>query len=101
MLDKLRRTDDVYSEDFHEALIVQSVEGTKDLAMPANDRTFKRTYISQVPCASQLLPSGPYFVHYGYLHQAWRLYEDHLDAFVASIVPKTPFCPKRYGHLSL
>ena len=101
MLDKLRQIDDVYSEDFHEALVVQSVEGTKDLATLAADRIFKRTYTSQVPSASQLLPSGPYFIRHGYLHQAWRLYEDHLDAFVASVVPETPFYPERYRLLSL
>ena len=33
-----------------------------------------------------VLPEGPYFVVGTELHQAWRLYEDSLEAFVSSTV---------------
>lgn len=34
------------------------------------------------------LPSGPYFLHGPNLHQAWRLYDDHLGAFTFGVIPE-------------
>lgn len=34
-----------------------------------------------------VLPQGPYFASRQGLHQAWRLYEDSLAAFVSSVIP--------------
>lgn len=33
------------------------------------------------------LPSGPYFLHGPNLYQAWRLYDDVLDAFTFGVIP--------------
>lgn len=33
------------------------------------------------------LPSGPYFLHGPFLHQAWRLYDDDLGAFNFGVIP--------------
>lgn len=35
------------------------------------------------------LPSGPYFLHGPNLYQAWRLYDDVLDAFTFGVVPNS------------
>ncbi|KAF2240819.1 putative amidase [Trematosphaeria pertusa] len=37
---------------------------------------------------SNPLPSGPYFLHGSNIHQAWRLYDDELDAFVFAVIPE-------------
>ena len=34
------------------------------------------------------LPSGPYFLSGPNLYQAWKLYEDHLDAFALGVIPQ-------------
>ncbi|KAG8164618.1 hypothetical protein KVR01_004893 [Diaporthe batatas] len=43
-----------------------------------------------------LLPSGPYFLSGQNLHQAWRLYPDHLDAFTFGLLPDDPFDPQSF-----
>ncbi|KAL2275630.1 hypothetical protein FJTKL_01697 [Diaporthe vaccinii] len=43
-----------------------------------------------------LLPSGPYFLSGQNLHQAWRLYPDHLDAFTFGLLPDSPFDPQSF-----
>lgn len=35
------------------------------------------------------LPSGPYFLHGPNLYQAWRLYDDFLDAFTFGVIPNS------------
>lgn len=35
------------------------------------------------------LPSGPYFLHGPNLYQAWRLYDDVLDAFTFGVIPNS------------
>lgn len=37
--------------------------------------------------AEAQLPQGPYFLHYGQLYQAYRLYPDTADAFIVATVP--------------
>ncbi len=37
--------------------------------------------------ADLLVPEGPYFIVGRELHQAWRLYPDHLGAFATTVVP--------------
>lgn len=41
------------------------------------------------------LPPGPYFLHGPNLHQAWRLYQDYLDAFIFGVVPENALKPER------
>lgn len=38
------------------------------------------------PGDSESLPSAPCFLHGPRLHEAWRLYEDHLNAFGSSVI---------------
>lgn len=44
----------------------------------------------KVDDAKDLLPSGPYFLCPLYLHQAWRVYYDYLDACFITVIPKSP-----------
>ena len=44
----------------------------------------------------KVLPEGPYVVVGTELHQAWRLYEDSLEAFVSSTVPALG---QQYGYM--
>ncbi|KAI1120835.1 amidase signature domain-containing protein [Nemania abortiva] len=36
---------------------------------------------------SYTIPEGPYFIKGQGIHQAWRLFPDHLSAFTASVIP--------------
>jgi len=90
---KLLKTDDVYSDAFTKTVVLQTLrdEGSHLLggspAISASEMAITETELSLVDDSSQLLPSGPYFVCDGDIHQAWRLYPDELDAFVFPVVP--------------
>jgi hypothetical protein len=56
---------------------------------------YHMTYDLETSKKKDLLPSGPYFLSGQNLHQAWRLYPDHLDAFNFGLLPDSPFEPKR------
>ncbi|KAL8934633.1 MAG: hypothetical protein Q9216_005808 [Gyalolechia sp. 2 TL-2023] len=91
--------DDVFSMDFVDgALIyVQTKEPRGSVATPTPTLSHEvKTYLEQHSAqllfsdqAAELpsLSEGPYFVAQSRLHQAWRLYEDDLEAFVSSSVP--------------
>lgn len=100
--------DDVFQEDFmHDSLlIVQSslngAKGDKDKrqqeslgAANGKDRVtaelgeyLKERALTLIFTDHLSAPEGPYFVIDGQLHQAWKLYNDHLAAFTTGIVPE-------------
>ena len=43
------------------------------------------------------LPQGPYFIHGKAIRQAWKLYEDDLDAFVVPTIVDDVTDPTRYA----
>lgn len=45
------------------------------------------------------LPSGPYILHGPNLYQAWRLYEDHHDAFTFGVIPENVNQRQTYVYL--
>ena len=47
---------------------------------------FTAIYTSDVDSSDDLLPSGPYFLRDGRIHQVWRLYADELNAFVMTVI---------------
>lgn len=47
------------------------------------------------------LPPGPYFIRGNSIHQAWKLYEDHLDAFVIPTIADNVINPTRSARPSL
>ena len=94
--------DDVYTTDFHYSLVVQVPYGVElNLEEFTNDLRsstkleFRRILGSNVDSESNLLPSGPYFLQGQNLHQAWKLYDDSLGAFIQTVVPDNVTVPKR------
>ncbi|KAH8129887.1 amidase signature domain-containing protein [Trichoderma asperelloides] len=90
-LDDFSTKDDVWSRDFIGTMIVQTTE--IDRKLTGNDKDMLRSLgASDVRlfyngAAEAQLPQGPYFLHYGQLYQAYRLYPDTADAFIVATVP--------------
>ncbi|KAK4143078.1 amidase signature domain-containing protein [Dichotomopilus funicola] len=78
-LDDFVRRDDVFCDDFTSAVILQPSPGV-DIA-PA--------------LAHDSLAQGPYFIHGKSIHQAWKLYEDELGAFVVPVMADDVVNPTR------
>jgi hypothetical protein len=84
------KIDDVVSPAFlrDASIIVPSDTHTADHEIECNfpdeswrpQQVFRSAFISEVP-------PGPYFLVGKRLHQAWRLFPDHLDSFVCGVVP--------------
>ncbi|KAL9100822.1 MAG: hypothetical protein Q9163_003852 [Psora crenata] len=99
-------TDDVYTTDFHDSLVVQvpdevelNLEGfTNDLGR-SRKLEYRRVLGSKVESERKLLPSGPYFLQGHNLHQAWRLYDDSLGAFIQTVIPDNVTAPKSFSPL--
>lgn len=83
--------DDVWSSDFSQSVVIQMLDTGRKLTKDDEDtlrglgvkelRSFRRT------SSEANLPQGPYFLHHGHLHQAYRLYPDPAGAFMISTVP--------------
>lgn len=93
--------DDVYTTDFHDSLLVQVPHGVElnleDFAIDLGRSTnlkFRKVLRSKVDSERNLLPSGPYFLQGQNMHQAWKLYDDSLGAFVQTVVPDDVTAPK-------
>lgn len=46
----------------------------------------EKVYINVRPSQDQI-PSGPYFLYKGQIHEAWKLYSDPLESFQTTVVP--------------
>ena len=86
--------DDVFTSNFtHGGLVlVQTVTGTDNGAQVEPDvqkylDSLSAQLVVQASAANGPLPEGPCFVVDNCMHQAWRLYEDTLEAFVSATVP--------------
>lgn len=99
---RFKTIDDVYTTDFHDSLVVQVPHGielnleefTIDLGR-STKLDFRRVLSSKVDSERNLLPSGPYFLQGQNMHQAWKLYDDSLGAFIQTVVPDNATTPKR------
>ncbi|KAL6806958.1 amidase signature domain-containing protein [Trichoderma sp. SZMC 28013] len=85
--------DDVFQPDFG-GILVEKPEKNKTIGFVQNPAPRSRARFSlQRPeveaAAFEDLPSGPYFLHGPNLYQAWRLYEDFLDAFTFGVIPNS------------
>lgn len=91
-IDDIRRfKDDVFQDAFLETIIVQICR-EYDSHVPEQvpqAQYGRKLKFSLVQKADMLLAPGPYFFMGSSIHQAWRLYEDHLEAFVISVIPET------------
>ena len=99
LINDLSPRDDVYSEDFRSTIIIQT-SATATLQDSSVDTAvwrhmFSEILYSTVTCDSMLLPVGPYFVCGLGIHEAWRLYPDHLDAFEIPTIPNANHGPER------
>lgn len=100
ILSSFQATDDVYTRAFDDVLILQTwaASGYLDNSWDSfNSSLFNNTAVHQAPSADALLPEGPYFLDTDRLHQAWRLYDDVLDAFVVPVVPESATKPEKYS----
>ncbi|PTB58303.1 hypothetical protein M431DRAFT_505831 [Trichoderma harzianum CBS 226.95] len=85
--------DDVFQPDFG-GILVEKPEKNKTIGFIQNPAPRSRALFSlQRPeveaTAFEDLPSGPYFLHGPNLYQAWRLYDDFLDAFTFGVIPNS------------
>ncbi|KAI9656533.1 MAG: hypothetical protein M1821_004740 [Bathelium mastoideum] len=93
--------DDVYSDDFNATVVLQSVRGLDTSAIAERlkkGNTIRSVYARDV-ASNDFLPSGPYFIQGKTIHQAWKLYEDDLDAFVIPIIPDDVYKPENFSVL--
>jgi hypothetical protein len=85
------KVDDLFCEDFMTDTIVangfskeECVARVKIIA--ANkDWNVRKVLRLNARAQGRTIPDGPYFMLGDKLHQAWRLYPDHLDAFVSTV----------------
>ena len=91
---RLADSDDVFSEDFlGDALLVQSSTPLRTSAADLGpmDMASGLWNVSSLLFLEQdgrHLRPGPYFLCGQNVHQAWKLYADHLDSFSTCVVPR-------------
>ncbi|CAG8176305.1 unnamed protein product [Penicillium salamii] len=87
-IERFGRSDDVWSPEFLQDVVLQStsseasiLDGVEDLLQPYNTSSIYTSSIS-----SGVLNEGPYFLNMRRLHPAYRLYPDYAGAFIAPTV---------------
>ena len=90
----LHDIDDVFQEGFTQNLLLQIPEQRLFAQLDQLEKPFKHVF-SVENGTDSLIPSGPYFLYNSKIYQAWRLYEDDLDAFVVPIIPNHVKSPKK------
>ena len=103
MLQLLDSYDDVFNPDFGAVLVEKPDYDSANLSSYVSvemDKSSRQVYhLSDVMALSDEiaeLPSGPYFLQGPNLHQAWRLYDDELEAFTFGVVPENVTDPDEY-----
>lgn len=91
LINNLSSRDDVYSEGFLSTIIIQISPAVNLQDLLVGTAVWRHLYseivYSTATHESMLLPAGPYFVCGLGIHEAWRLYPDHLDAFEIPTIP--------------
>ncbi|KAI1366286.1 putative amidase [Xylaria arbuscula] len=101
-LEDFIRQDDVFNEDFCSTAILQPREDMDIVGVTARltgSSPFQNIYTHKPAPDRNPLPSGPYFIRGKSIHQAWKLYEDDLDAFVIPTIPDNVFKPESFSVL--
>ncbi|KAL7919749.1 hypothetical protein ACQKWADRAFT_322711 [Trichoderma austrokoningii] len=100
ILDLFATVDDVFQSDFG-GILVEKPDKDHTIGLvqnigPRSSRTVVRLQQIEVKDRDETdaggfgdLPSGPYFLHGPNLYQAWRLYDDVLDAFTFGVIPNS------------
>lgn len=101
LLELFKQIDDVYSDSFTFALVEKPSDGSSKRnleSLKASGEVNQTFTIQETPSDTGSatagspfadLPSGPYILHGKSLRQAYRVYEDTLDAFTVGILPET------------
>ena len=96
-LDDFAHWNDILCDDFISAVILQPSQDI-DIAAVATrlceSRRFQSIYTASTHAP---LPQGPYFIHGKSIHEAWKLNEDDLDAFVVPTTVDDVTDPTRYA----
>ncbi|KAH0594678.1 hypothetical protein MHUMG1_07512 [Metarhizium humberi] len=84
--------DDVFTPEFGNILI-EKPGGNSGVAVSSvgNGKSVMRLRNDSVAAAKRSvsdLPAGPYILHGPYVHQAWKIYNDTLDAFAFGVYPE-------------
>ncbi|KAL6897514.1 amidase signature enzyme [Trichoderma evansii] len=100
ILDLFAAVDDVFQSDFG-GILVEKPEKDSTIGFvqnigPRSSRTVVSLKQIEAEDGAEAdtpgfgdLPSGPYFLHGPNLYQAWRLYDDVLDAFTVAVIPNS------------
>lgn len=88
--------DDVYSTAFSQNLVILYRDGESFDSGHLSIRAFSTIHYASANSTSGGILPGPYFLHGFGIHQAWRLYPDHLDAFIFGVIPETGIETGRY-----
>ncbi|KAJ2978116.1 hypothetical protein NUW58_g7596 [Xylaria curta] len=90
-LEKFKMIDDVWSLAFVQCITVQMVGSnrvlTSDETTALRNLGARTINLFHNIAGEAELPQGPYFLHHGRIHQAFRLYPDTAGAFMVSTVP--------------
>ncbi|KAJ4305626.1 hypothetical protein N0V90_001157 [Kalmusia sp. IMI 367209] len=104
MLDRAQQSDDVLTDEFRARAVFQVPPNSsvssythKVSSLGLFDAAFRygsgSIAITDIP--------APYFIQGSDIHQAWRLYEDRVDAFVLPIIPENIKQPSRFVPLNM
>ncbi|KAK4204937.1 amidase signature domain protein [Triangularia verruculosa] len=103
-LDDFALQDDVFCDDFTSTVILQHDEAIDIAAVAsrlAESGCFQTILFknNETTPLFGFLPQGPYFVHAKSINQAWKLYEDSLNAFVIPTVADDVVNPTSFSAL--
>lgn len=91
MLEEAQIQDDVFSDEFCRRAVLQIPSGSSPQLYEHKVRSYGlfHSIFHKVPgnMLTSNLPA-PYFLQGTNIHQAWRLYEDKVDAFVIPLLPE-------------
>nr|POF14265.1 amidase 1 [Quercus suber] len=91
MLIQAQQSDDVLTDEFCAQVVIQiPVKSSTSSYMSkiSSLKMFRAIFRYEYGHAAVSASPAPYFVQGQNLHQAWRLYEDTVDAFVIPIIPE-------------
>ncbi|KAK2747761.1 hypothetical protein FQN57_001791 [Myotisia sp. PD_48] len=96
-IEKFGRLDDVWSLSFLQNVVLQSSSPEESIRQQAEAllRPYNTSSVYITPISSRTINDGPYFLHMGNLHPAYRLVPDYNGAFTVATVPtEDPYCYK-------
>ncbi|KAI0199400.1 putative amidase [Astrocystis sublimbata] len=93
------QADDVFSDEFSATVILQPDRGIDIAEVTGNLGLYLNVHAIRQDDPTIHLPPGPYFIREDSIHQAWKLYDDSLDAFVIPTIADDVLNPKSFSVL--